>query len=190
MARMIRTPWAVCCSLLAVLVASLGACAEAPPPARPAPTQAHPLEGAWQLRAFAYRSTDTTVRVAPAQGGMFLFTAGHYALQWAPVREPRVPFDTLSAPRDEEVLAAFRSVVFNAGRIVAVTDSTLVTEAAVAKVPGFEGGRQVYRYALDEAAGALTLTMVDETYPDGSKPAWSGTWETVFELAGADPTRR
>mgnify|MGYP000312510904 FL=1 len=83
----------------------------------------------------------------------------------------------MSNPTEEEIKAGFSSIVFNSGTYTS-TDSTMVTEAIIAKVPGFEGGKQYYRYILE--GNQLSFTMYDETYPDGSKPQWSGLWKTKF----------
>lgn len=139
----------------------------------------HPVQGAWSMASVHWESADQTVSIDPAQPGLFLFVGGSYSIQWTPTEAPRVPFEVLSAPTDEETLAGFRSIVFNAGSYE-LSDSLLTATASVAKVPGFEGGQQFYRYAID--GNRLTLTMFDETYPDGSKPEWSGGWETRFEL--------
>ena len=42
----------------------------------------------------------------------------------------------------------------------------------LARVPGFEGAKQQYRYTIHE--DQLSLTLFDETYPNGKKPEWYG----------------
>lgn len=120
---------------------------------------------------------DTTYSIAAPQPGLFILTTDSYATMWTPTREPRVPFKSLSQPTDEEKIAGFGSIVFNSGTYTK-TDSTLTTTALIAKVPGFEGGVQYYRYNILE--GVLELTMFDETYPDGEKPEWFGQVESKF----------
>ena len=46
--------------------------------------------------------------------------------------------------------------------------------------PGFEGGQQYYKMALNEEA--LELVMFDETYPNGNKPEWYGRLKVKFIL--------
>lgn len=144
------------------------------------------LIGAWEVEAVHWRSGDSSRSIDAAQPGLFLFGSTHYSLMWTPTAQPRTPFQVLAEPTDAEILAGFRSIVFNAGRYVADGDR-MTTTALVAKVPGFEGGQQLYRYSLD--GDQLRLIMFDEIYPDGSKPAWSGKVETTFVLRRAQPAR-
>ncbi|MCB1633908.1 MAG: FG-GAP repeat protein [Xanthomonadales bacterium] len=146
------------------------------------PQPAPVLEGAWEMQAVHWRSGERSQSIDPAQPGLFLFTPTHYSIMWSPSQGPRVPFAKLAEPTEAEILAGFRSIVFNGGRYEATAD-TVTTTAMVAKVPGFEGGQQFYRYHID--GELLHLTMFDETYPDGSKPAWSGRVETEFVLRRA-----
>ncbi len=120
-----------------------------------------------------------TYSINEAQPGIFIFTDDSYAISWTPTDTPRVPFKNLSKPTDEELIAGFRSIVFNAGNY-SYTDSTAVAIPIIAKVPGFEGGKQFYRYRID--GSILHLTMYDETYPDGEKPGWFGRYVTEFVM--------
>jgi len=141
-----------------------------------------PLLGAWEMQSVHWITPDTTYTIAQAQPGIIIFDEDRYSLMWTPTESPRVPFEELSNPTDEEVIAGFRSVVFNGGTYEK-TDSTVTTQAQIAKVPGFEGGLQYYRYELDGTR--LELVMYDETYPDGGKPEWFGSVETKFVLRRA-----
>ena len=80
-------------------------------------------------------------------------------------------------------IEVFHSIAFNAGTYE-LTDSALTTTAIIAKVPGFEGGKQFFRYHIDHST--LTLVMFDETYPNGTKPTWSGKLEVKFVLKRVD----
>ncbi|MBX2846547.1 MAG: hypothetical protein KTR13_10090 [Saprospiraceae bacterium] len=144
------------------------------------PEERPAIEGTWSLDAFSWSGPDTVIVVEPAQPGIFIFDEAGYSIQWSPIREPRTPFGNLSQPTDEEIIAGFRSVIFNAGN-VSYTDSTLNTTARIAKVPGFEGGQQFYEYSISDE-DVLTLSMVDETYPNGDKPDWAGKWVTTYTL--------
>ena len=146
------------------------------------PNPAQALQGAWEMHAVHWRTAERTQSIDPAQPGLFLFGPRHYSIMWSPSVSPRVPFTVLAEPTEAEVLAGFRSIVFNAGSYTAGAD-TITTTAMVAKVPGFEGGRQHFRYRIE--GDTLHLIMVDETYPDGSKPGWSGKLETEFVLLRA-----
>ncbi len=143
-----------------------------------------PLLGTWEVKSIAWISKDTVHTIAKAQPGMFLFTPTGYSLMWTPTPGPRTPFRKLAEPDSLEIRSGFASIVFNAGSY-RYTDSTLVTTAKIAKVPGFEKGTQFYDYRM--LGEKLQLTMYDETYPDGTKPDWSGTWKTRFILEKVVP---
>lgn len=146
------------------------------------PQSNNPLVGSWQLQSVKWVSESRTAQIEHAQPGLFMFDEGHYSLMWSPKQTPRTPFENLSKPTDEEVLKGFRSIVFNAGTYQ-TSGSKLNATAMVAKVPGFEGGQQHYTFRFEN--DQLILTMYDETYPDGSKPDWSGKWQTEFTLIKA-----
>ncbi len=137
------------------------------------------LLGSWEMKRIEWVSADTVYPIEKAQPGVLLITPNRYSIIWTPTQETRKAFEVLSNPTDEEIIAGFRSVVFNAGSYVH-TDSTFTTKAHIAKVPGFEGGMQLYDYKL--SADTLRLTMFDETYPNGSKPDWAGKWKTRFTM--------
>ena len=120
------------------------------------PNQAeNPLLGSWKLSSVTYRSEKRSSTIEEAQPGIFLFTPHSYAIMWTPLNRARTPFNQFNS-------------------------DGMTTKSFIAKVPGFEGGLQHYRYAVN--GDQLHLTMFDETYPDGSKPDWSGIWETEFVL--------
>lgn len=138
--------------------------------------------GSWEMAEVHWVAADTTYSIEKAQPGLFIFEPMRYSIMWTPTEEAREPFKNLSAPTPEETIAGFRSVVFNGGTFTH-TDSTITTQANIAKVPGFEGGTQFYNYELE--GERLTLTMFDETYPNGEKPQWFGKYETKFVLTRA-----
>lgn len=139
----------------------------------------NPLLGAWTVKEIHWRAKDKTYDIDQANAGLLLVTPTRYAIMWSPKASPREPFAKLSAPTDAEIKAGFQSIVFNGGTYRYEQD-VFITTAEVAKVPGFEGGQQFYRYELD--GDQLTLTMFDETYPDGEKPEWFGRYVTEFVL--------
>jgi len=139
----------------------------------------NPLLGSWKMQKITWIGKDKSYPIEKAQSGIYLFTANSYSIAWTPTKEPRVPFINLSKPTDAEKIAGFSSVVFNAGSYT-FTDKTVTTKAYIAKVPGFEGGIQYYNYSI--GGNILTLTMFDETYPNGDKPEWSGKYKTEFVL--------
>lgn len=161
-------------SLLGVGVLALTACSPA--------ISSDPVVGAWEMQSVIWISDESTSGVEQAQPGRMLFVDGEYTLMWTSTEKPRVPFKVLSKPTDEETIAAFRSVIYNSGHY-SVEGNKLVTTATMARVPGFEGGKQFYEFEIE--GDILKLRMVDELYPSGEKPKWSGTWETLFTLKRA-----
>ncbi len=137
------------------------------------------LLGSWEVSEIHWITSDTTYSIHSSQPGIFMVDAKRYAIIWTPTREPRQAFEILSNPTDDELKSGFRSIVFNSGNYT-ITDSTITTTALVAKVPGFEGGKQFYRYTIKD--DVLRLTMFDETYPNGDKPEWFGNLETEFVM--------
>ncbi|MEM9648783.1 MAG: lipocalin-like domain-containing protein [Bacteroidota bacterium] len=142
-------------------------------------TERNPLLGSWAIEKVEWISNDTIVSRIPAQKGIFLVTPDRYSICWTPLERERTPFQNLSNPTENEVLEGFGSIVFNTGGYIN-SDSTIITMAHMAKVPGFEGGKQFYHY--QRTGNRLTLKLFDETYPDGKKPDWLGTWQTQFSL--------
>lgn len=142
-------------------------------------THANPLLGSWKMQKVTWISKERSHPIDKTQPGIFLFTSNSYSIQWTPTTAPRVPFKLLSKPTNAEIIAGFGSVIFNAGSYD-YTDTTVTATSFIAKVPGFEGGKQFYTYAINE--DILTLTMFDETYPNNTKPEWSGKWKTEFIL--------
>ena len=138
----------------------------------------HPLLGEWEMLEVFWTAGDSVAyAIEKAQPGLFIISENRYALMWTPTKTPRTPFKELAHPTDEETIAGFRSVVFNAGTYQ-LTDTSLVTTAIIAKVPGFEGGKQYYRYNIKN--DTLHITMYDETYPGGKKPEWYGQSKQTF----------
>jgi len=140
--------------------------------------QVNPLEGSWKMQEIHYIYEDTTY-VGNTTYGTLLFAPKRYSLLYNPWTTERKAFDTLSKPTDAEIKAAFRSIVFNSGSYE-YTDSTVITKADLAKVPGFEGGQQFYNYSIEN--DELDIMMYDETYPDGNKPEWYGKMKVLFKM--------
>lgn len=139
----------------------------------------NPLEGSWKMQEIHYIYEDTTYIGNPITYGTFIFAPKRYSLLYNPWTTQRKAFDTLSKPTDTEIKAAFQSIVFNSGSYI-MTDSTVVTTADIAKVPGFEGGKQFYNYKIND--DKLDIMMYDETYPNGNKPEWFGKLKVLFKM--------
>ena len=142
------------------------------------------LLGSYVLKKINYIYADTTIRVDPSNKGFLILTPERYAIAYNPGLKPRVPFGNLSNPTEEEALAGFRSFAFNSGAYD-YQQQVLTVHPDFAKVPGFEGGEQVYIVEIKE--NQLVLTMYDETYPGGEKPAWYGKLkiQLTFKKEGA-----
>ncbi|WP_350205112.1 ankyrin repeat domain-containing protein [Ekhidna sp.] len=138
----------------------------------------NPLIGSWKLQTINYIYPDTTYTIDAHQGSL-LIGQSRYSIMYNPSWKARVPFKNLSKPTDNEILAGFRSIVFNSG-LYEIIDDVMLAIPDIAKVPGFEGGKQYYRFKMD--GDLMTFRMYDETYPSGEKPEWYGKVEVQFVL--------
>ncbi|NVK52103.1 MAG: ankyrin repeat domain-containing protein [Flavobacteriaceae bacterium] len=137
------------------------------------------LIGSWKIKEIHYLYPDTTYVFKAFDYGRLILSNSHYAIQYNPYMKKRTPFRNLSKGEDAEIKRAFQSIVFNSGRYT-LEDDVIHTIADVAKVPGFEEGHQYYRTKL--VGDKLSLTMYDETYPNGQKPEWFGKLKIKFIL--------
>ena len=136
----------------------------------------NPLIGSWHLQTINYVYADTTYTVDAHQGSL-LIGKSRYSIMYNPSWKARVPFKNLSKPTEDEILAGFRSIVFNSGPYE-IIDNVMLALPDIAKVPGFEGGKQYYRFKIED--NKMTFRMYDETYPNGEKPEWYGKVEVEF----------
>ncbi|MEQ8554205.1 MAG: hypothetical protein RIC53_16225 [Cyclobacteriaceae bacterium] len=125
--------------------------------------------GSWTIDKINFIYTDTTYVLDTVYGGSLILSPERYSIVYNPWNLQRKPFQNLSNPTEAEMIHGFKTFAFNTGGYHWSGD-TLTCHPDFAKVPGFEGGEQVYLY--DEVAS--TLTMFDETYPSGEKPQWYG----------------
>lgn len=139
----------------------------------------NPLIGSWKIEQIQYIYKDTTVVVEKVAQGRLTVTPNRYHIIYNPWVNPRVPFEVLSKPTDSEIKHAFQTLVFNTGTYT-LSDSLFITTSDIAKVPGFEGGKQYYALRID--GENVQLTMKDETYPDGEKPEWYQKLQILFKL--------
>ncbi|MEQ8364859.1 MAG: ankyrin repeat domain-containing protein [Cyclobacteriaceae bacterium] len=139
----------------------------------------NPLIGSWKMDQIHYIYKDTTVVVRNVSQGRLTVTPHRYHIIYNPWVNPRVPFNILSKPTDEEIKHAFQTLVFNTGTYT-LSDTLFTTTSDIAKVPGFEGGRQYYSLEVD--GDQLQLIMKDETYPNGEKPEWYQKLQILFKL--------
>lgn len=139
----------------------------------------NPLIGSWKIQEIQYIYADTTYVQKEEDYGRFVFTAKNYAVMYNPRMQKRMPFQNLSKPSTEEITKAFQSIVFNTGSYL-IDKNGITTTADIAKVPGFENGKQAFMMLIKNEL--LELTMFDETYPNGNKPAWFGKLKIKFIL--------
>ncbi|WP_347173009.1 ankyrin repeat domain-containing protein [Polaribacter uvawellassae] len=141
--------------------------------------QKRKLVGSWKVLEIQYQYSDTTYVAKDEDHGRFLFSENNYAVMYSPRMQKRKPFINLSKPDLKEIEYAFKSIVFNTGNYI-LKDNIITTTADIAKVPGFENGKQFY--TLDYSNEILELVMFDETYPNGKKPEWFGKIKLKFIL--------
>ncbi len=137
------------------------------------------LVGSWKVEEIQYIYADTTYIRKEEDHGRFIFSMENYALMYNPQMKKRTPFQNLSQPSTEEIVKAFQTVVFNTGNYQ-IDENVITTTPDIAKVPGFESGKQYYKIAFNN--NFLELIMFDETYPNGNKPAWYGKLKIKFIL--------
>lgn len=127
------------------------------------------LLGSYTLKRIEYVYADTTIDVNPSQSGFLVLSPRRYAIAYNPGLKARVAFGNLSNPTEEEIQAGFKSFAFNSGAYE-IKNGDLIASPDFAKVPGFEGGEQVY--SIKKEGDLYAFTMYDETYPSGEKPSW------------------
>lgn len=137
------------------------------------------LVGSWKVQEIQYIYADTTYIRKEEDHGRFLFSMKNYTLMYNPRMQKRTPFQDLSKPSTDEIVKAFQTIVFNTGNYQ-IDKNIITTTPDIAKVPGFESGKQYYKIAFNN--DFLELIMFDETYPNGNKPTWYGKLKIKFIL--------
>lgn len=135
------------------------------------------LLGSWAMEKIEYLYPDTIYTADKPAPGIFVLSPHRYVIQYHPSNKSRTPFEDFTNPTCDELREAFQNLVFNTGNYH-VTDQLLTAHPDIARVPGFEGARQVYHYTISE--DRLLLTLKDETYPDGTRPQWVGKISVRF----------
>ena len=104
------------------------------------------LDGAWQVVAVEVTGNGATVHSQP-QPSLVLFSGEYYSWSRVTTTTHRALF-VAEIPTDAERIAAYDSVLFNAGKY-AVSDSTLTVWPVVARNPNYmAGASESYRYRL------------------------------------------
>ncbi|WP_420581600.1 hypothetical protein [Reichenbachiella sp.] len=142
--------------------------------------QNHNLKGTWIIEEIHYIYSDTTYEVPMNYKGRLMINSDSYSIMYNPYGSTRESPKSLSDMTDEEKLYSFKTIVFNSG-VYKLTSTDFITTSEAAKVAGFEGGIQYYQ--IGKEGNRMTLTMYDETYPDGGKPEWYGKLKVRFILS-------
>jgi len=135
--------------------------------------------GSWNIQEIQYQYTDTTYIRNDKDHNRFIFLDKNYALLYSPQMQSRQAFKNLSQPKNDEIILAIRSIVFNTGTY-SVKDNVVTTVIDIAKVPGFENDNQSYGIKL--SGNDSELTMFNETYPNVKKPEWYNKLKILFVL--------
>ena len=122
------------------------------------------LLGAWKITEVSVTSADTTRTSEDPQPGLYIFSDRHFSNLLVSGTEDRTPF--ADETTDEEVLAAYRRVIADAGTYE-VTDTELTTHNIVAKVPNYMNGGLNYRYTIH--GDSLVLTFNEGWAPAGGE---------------------
>lgn len=118
-----------------------------------------PLVGAWLITATSVTTPMGASVNEDPQPGLYIFTERHFSNMLIPNPEGRLPF---SADRTaEERLAAYDNFIADAGTYL-LTDSTLIAENIIAKVPNVmpphrSSSSLTYRYRFEGDSLVLTL---------------------------------
>jgi hypothetical protein len=135
------------------------------------------LEGAWEMAEFHLTGPDTSYTIHDPQPSLYVFLGRHYSLMHVPGDQPRARFGggepTLGSlqPTNAEKLAAYDSLIANAGTYEA-SEGTLTLRPIVAKNPNLmDGGTLKYGYHFEDEVLWLT-----------SEPAWEEGVSLRFKL--------
>ena len=139
----------------------------------------NPLLGSWLIDEIHYVYADTVYKVEMQMAGRLMVSDYTYSIMYNPYGNVRESPEDMSRMNNDEKIYSFHSVVFNSGSYELI-NSDFVTTADIAKVAGFEGGIQYY--SIDNSDDEVSITMYDETYPSGKKPAWLGKVKTKLLL--------
>ena len=122
------------------------------------------LLGAWRITEVSVTSSDTTWTSKNPQPGLYIFSDRHFSTLLVRGTEDRMPFTDETT--DEEVLAAYRIFIANAGTYE-VTNTELTTHTFVAKLPNSMNGGFTYRYTVH--GDSLVLTFNEGWAPAGGE---------------------
>lgn len=113
-----------------------------------------PLIGAWWIVETTVTTPDSSWVDGDPERGLYVFTKGHFSNMLIQGANPREVLPPGATP--EQRLAAYDPFIADAGSYVR-TDSALITQNLIAKVPNVMDARIEYHYRLD--GDTLTLTF-------------------------------
>jgi hypothetical protein len=129
----------------------------------------NPLVGVWRVAEVKTVTADSESTNSTPLPGLYIFTQGHYSAVWSTSDAPRQMYEDRWQPTADEKIAAYDSIVVNAGTYE-LKGSDLVTKPIMARVPGFGGGKALWKYRVD--GDDLYLEMFEEYTKDGIRAEW------------------
>ncbi len=137
--------------------------------AQDAPGSRSDIVGVWRVAEVRTVTADTESINSDPLPGLYIFTDGYYSAVWSTSDKPRQMYADRWQPTAAEKIAAYDSIVVNAGTYE-LSQSELITRPQLARVPGFGGGRAVWNYRID--GDTLYLEMIEEFTKDGTRAKW------------------
>jgi len=127
------------------------------------------LIGVWRVAEVKTVTADGESTNTSPLPGLYIFTQGHYSAVWSISDTPRQMYADRWQPTANEKIAAYDSIVVNAGTYE-LDQSELITRPIMARVPGFGGGKAIWKYRIE--GGILYLEMFEEYTKDGIRAEW------------------
>lgn len=125
------------------------------------------IEGVWKVAEILITGNNAG-KVSYPQPGLMMFGKKYYSIMYVASEQER-PIYAGAAPTPEEKIAAFDSLLANAGTYE-ISGKTLTIRPTVARNPGFSGGGfATYQISFDGKALWLTNKNSDFNFRVGSK---------------------
>ena len=140
------------------------------------------IRGIWRVAEITTTGNDAG-EVADPQPGLIIFGKKYYSMTYVSSDKER-PIYAAAAPTTAEKLAAFDSIIVNAGTYE-ISGKTLTVRPTVARNPGFTGGGfATYQISIDGKTLWLTNKNSDFNFRVGSKivPLGGPSSETRMKL--------
>ena len=127
------------------------------------------IVGVWRIAEVKTVTADGESTNSSPLPGLYIFTQDHYSAVWSTSDTPRQMYADRWQPTADEKIAAYDSIVVNAGTYE-LDESDLITKPIMARVPGFGGGKALWKYRVD--GDVLYLEMFEEYTKDGIRAEW------------------